>query len=156
MFKVILGGLLVLASAAASAAGLAPTQIAGRWTGDDRTSGRITLDIVACGSAWCGVKVEAGDKCGGTALKVEFVEALGQPSNSLQFNGTLELAPGTKPYVVQAWLVPPSEKRPLKLQIAGDTGAVYREYLRSFPFDAQLARVGDAVCRAPQTVSSLQ
>jgi hypothetical protein len=157
MLKTILGGLLVLASTAASAADLTPTQIAGRWTGEDQTSRRaITLDIVACGSAWCGIKVEAGDKCGGTALKVEFVEPLGQPSNSLQFNGTLELAPGTESYVVQAWLVPPSEKRPLKLQIAGDTGGTYREYLRSFPFDAQLARVGDAVCRAPQTVSALR
>ena len=48
--------------------------IAGRWQGDSYASdggGPLTLDIVACGAGWCGVKVEAGDKCGGTALKID-------------------------------------------------------------------------------------
>lgn len=134
------------------------TQIAGRWTGgtyDPKIGSPITLDIVACATGWCGIKVEAGDKCGGTALKVEYVEPLGPPSNSLQFDGTFEVAAGTEPYVVRAWLVPPSENHPLHLQIAGDTGGIYREYRRSFQFEAQMVRVGDAVCHAPATVSSL-
>ena len=142
-------------AAAVIAADLEPTQIAGRWAGTYDHKTDITLDIVACGKAWCGIKVEAGDKCSGTALKVEYDEALGQPSNSLQYDGTFELAVGAQPYVVQAWLIPPSEKHPLHLQIAGDTGGPYREYRRSFEFDVQLVRVGDAVCRAPQTVSAL-
>jgi hypothetical protein len=158
MRKVILGGLLVLAPMAASAADLRPAQIAGRWTGDthDLKSGRLTLDIVACGKGWCGIKLEAGETCGATALKVEVAEPLGPPSHSLQFNGSIELAAGTEPYVVQAWLVPPSEKHPLHLQIAGDTRGAYREYRRSFQFDVVLVRVGDAVCRAPATVSALR
>ena len=45
---------------------------------------------------------------------------------------------------------------PLKLQITGDTGGEFRAYRRSFPFEAQMARIKDAVCQAPQTVSSLQ
>ncbi len=165
MLKRILGSICVLATAAPLAAGAAgsdlkPVQIAGRWVGDtymESKTGALTLDIVACGNAWCGIKVEAGDKCGGTALKVEYVEPLADSqSDSLQFNGSLELARGTEPYVVQAWLVPPAENNALSLQITGDTGGEYRAYRRSFPFEAQMVRVQDAVCHAPQTVSSLQ
>jgi hypothetical protein len=166
MFKRILASICVLATAAplaATAAGsdLKPMQIAGRWTGEtytEKTGGplSLTLDIVPCGNAWCGIKIEAGDKCGGTALKVESVEPLADSqSDSLQFNGSLELAAGTEPYVVQAWLVPPQENSGLSLQLTGDTGGEYRAYRRSFPFEAQMVRTQDAVCHAPQTVSSL-
>lgn len=157
-----IAGVCVLAAAAIAAAAatreLKTADIAGRWSGTshaEKSRSILTLDIVACGKGWCGIKVEAGEKCGGTALKVAFGEPLGPPSHSLQFDGTFELADGTEPYIVQAWLVPPSEKHPLHLQIAGDTGGPYREYRRSFEFDVQLVRVGDAVCRAPQTVSAL-
>jgi len=165
MLKVILSTLCVLAAASplpAAAGGndLKPIEIAGRWTGDTYTQskgGPLTLDIVACGKAWCGIKVEAGDKCGGTALKVEYVTpAPDDQSDSLQFNGSLELAPGTEPYVVQAWLMPRGDDGVLTLQITGDTGGQYRAYRRSFPFEAQMTRMDDAVCRAPQTVSSLR
>ncbi len=165
MLKRILVSLCVLATAPPLAAGAAdtdlkPIQIAGRWMGETYTQtagGALTLDIVPCGNAWCGVKVEAGDKCGATALKVEFVEPLDpQPSDSMQFNGSLELAPGTEPYTVQLWLVPPSESGQLTMQITGDTGGQYRAYRRSFPFESALARVQDAVCHAPATVSSLR
>ena len=167
MLKRILGSICVLATAALLAAGagaagssLKPIQIAGRWTGDtylEKSGGPLTLDIVACGDAWCGIKVEAGDKCGGTALKVEYVEPLpDNQSDSLQFNGSLELAPGTEPYVVQAWMTPPQDNAGLSLQLTGDTGGEYRAYRRSFPFEAQMVRTQDAICHAPQTVSSLR
>lgn len=165
MLKRILGSICVLATAialtgSASASDLKPVQIAGRWMGDTYTQNAaapLTLDIVACGNAWCGIKVEAGGKCGGTALKVEPATPLpDNESDSLQFNGSLELAAGTEPYVVQAWLMPPSDNGSLTLQITGDTGGEYRAYRRSFPFEAQMARINDAVCHAPQTVSSLR
>jgi hypothetical protein len=164
MLKRILASICVLATAAPLAAegNLKPVQIAGRWTGDtytDKSGGpsALTLDIVACGNAWCGIKVEAGDKCGGTALKVEYVEPLpDNQSDSLQFNGSLELAPGTEPYVVQAWMTPPQDNAGLSLQLTGDTGGEYRAYRRSFPFEAQMVRTQDAICHAPQTVSSLR
>jgi hypothetical protein len=160
MRKRILASLCLLAfTAPVVAVETKPGQIGGRWTGDtydQKTGSLITLDIVACGNSWCGIMVEAGDKCGATAMKVDFVEPLGDPqSDSLRFDGTLELAPGTEPYMVQAWLLSANEKHPLMIQISGDTGGVYREYRRSFPFEARLVRVQDAVCHAPATVSSL-
>jgi hypothetical protein len=164
MLQRILSSLCVLATALPLAAGagettLKPIQIAGRWQGDSWASdkgGPLTLDIVACGAGWCGIKVEAGDKCGGTALKIDAGAVEG---DYLQYKGTLQLAPNTEPYVVQTSIFAPEADdppgSPLKLQITGDTGGEFRAYRRSFPFEAQLARVKDAVCQAPANVSSL-
>ena len=161
MLKVILSGLCVLATASPLFAGITAANIAGRWQGDSyaaNASGPLTLDIVACGAGWCGIKVEAGDKCGGTALKIDAGEAL-PDSDYIQFKGTLQLAPGTEPYVVQTSIFLPvpddAPGAPLRLQITGDTGGEFRAYRRSFPFEAQMARIKDAVCQAPQTVSAL-
>ena len=162
MLKVILSALCVLAAASPLSAAITAANIAGRWQGESYArdaGGPLTLDIVACGTGWCGVKVEAGDKCGGTALKIDAgVAETG--SDYIQFKGTLELAPGTEAYVVQTSLFVPTPDTPsgarLTLQITGDTGGEFRAYRRSFPFEAQMARVKDAVCHAPQTVSALQ
>lgn len=160
MLKVILSALCVLAAASPLSAAITAANIAGRWQGESwagEAGGPLTLDIVACGEGWCGIKVEAGDKCGGTALKIDAGMVEG---NYIQFKGTLQLAPNTEPYVVQTSIFttaaedPPGA--PLKLQITGDTGGQFRAYRRSFPFEAQLARTKDALCHAPQTVSSLQ
>jgi hypothetical protein len=161
MLKVILSALCVLAAAPplaadANAADLKAADIAGRWQGQSwsRESGSIlTLDIVACGDGWCGIRVAANDTCAGTALKVG---AGTVDENNAQFEGTLELAPGTEPYTVHATIFPPEEGKPLAMQITGDTGGEFRAYRRSFPFEAALARIKDAICHAPQTVSSLQ
>ena len=161
MLKVILSGLCVLATASPLFAGITAANIAGRWQGASYAGdagGPLTLDIVACGAGWCGIKVDVGDKCGGTALKIDAGEAL-PDSDYIQFKGTLQLAPGTEPYVVQTSLfMPTADTRsgaPLTLQITGDTGGEFRAYRRSFPFEAQMARIKDAVCQAPETVSSL-
>ena len=162
MLKVMLSALCVLAAASPLSAAITAASIAGRWQGDSYAGdagGPLVLDIVACGSGWCGVKVEAGDKCGGTALRIDAgVAETG--SDYIQFKGTLQLAPGTEPYVVQTsiFLPVPDDPpgAPLKLQITGDTGGEFRAYRRSFPFEAQMARVKDAVCHAPQTVSALR
>jgi hypothetical protein len=160
MFKRVLGGICLLAAAVPIAAGAATgelkaTDIAGRWIGASYTEtsgGTLTLDIVACGTGWCGIKVEAGDKCAGTGLKVNagVVE-----ENNAQFEGTLELTPNTEPYIIHATIFPPEEGKPLEMRITGDTGGEFRAYRRSFPFEAAMARIKDAVCRVPQTVSSL-
>ena len=160
MLKRMLSIICVLAAAAplaadAIAADLKVTDIAGRWQGNnwfEDTSGVLTLDIVACGDGWCGIRVAANDMCAGTALKVG---AGTVEEDNAQFEGTLELAPGTEPYTVHATIFPPEEGKPLAMQITGDTGGQFRAYRRSFPFEAQIARVRDAVCEAPQTVSSL-
>jgi len=160
MLKVILSALCVLATASSLSAGITAANIAGRWHGDSwavDAGGPLTLDIVACGEGWCGIKVEANDKCGGTALKIDAGAIVG---DYIQFTGTLQLAPGTEPYVVQTSIFTPTPDdppgAPLKLQITGDTGGEFRAYRRSFPFEAQIARIKDAVCQAPQTVSALQ
>ena len=158
MLKVILRTFCVLATAASplAAAEVGGERIAGRWQGQSYAgdnSGPLTLDIVACGQSWCGIRVAANDACGGTALKLNggAVE-----ENTARFEGTLELAPGTEPYTVQASVFPPEEGKAPEMQLVGDTGGQFRAYRRSFPFEAALVRLKDAVCRTPQTVSSLR
>jgi hypothetical protein len=161
MGRLIVSAICVLAAASAlsteSLAGaLSATDIGGRWQGGSYArdgGGPLTLDVVACGTGWCGIKVAANDSCGGTALKLDGGAAEG---DNLVFKGTLELAPGTEPYVVQGYLIPASNDAPMALQIIGDTGGQFRAYRRSFPFEATMARTRDAVCRAPQSVSSAE
>jgi hypothetical protein len=156
MLKIMLSAVCVLVAASPVTAGVTAADIAGRWQGESYANeggGTLTLDIVACGTGWCGVKVGANDACGGTALKVGAGAAEGE---NVLFVGTLELAPGTEPYVVHTTLMPAAEGSPVGLQITGDTGGQFRLYRRSFPFEAHMARMRDAICRVPQTVSSLR
>jgi hypothetical protein len=130
--------------------------IAGRWQGQSwrlEKGAELTLDIVACGDGWCGIRVMANDACGGTALKLNAGSMEGE---TLVFTGTLELAKDTEPYVVQTYMMQPGDGAPATLQITGDTGGEFRIYRRTFPFEATLARLSDAVCKAPQTVSSIR
>lgn len=160
MLKRMLSIICVLATAAplaadAIAADLEAADIAGRWQGQSYTQdsgGVLTLDIVVCGDGWCGIRVAANDTCAGTALKVN---AGTVDENNAQFEGTLELAAGTEPYTVHATIFPQEEGKPLAMQITGDTGGQFRAYRRSFPFEAHMARLRDAVCHVPQTVSAL-
>lgn len=160
MLRPIVRILCVLAAAAplipdARAADLKASDISGRWQGQSyarEKGGQLTLDIVACGAGWCGIRVAANDSCAGTALKVNGGKV---EENNAQFEGTLELAAGTEPYTVHATIFPPEDDKPLQMQLTGDTGGEFRIYRRSFPFEAALARLGDAVCKTPQTVSSL-
>jgi hypothetical protein len=152
--KIMVSVICVLAAAAPSAAGITAADIAGRWQGQSydvsKEGGSLTLDIVACGKGWCGVKVEANNVCGGAALKID----AGAPDgNNVLFKGTLKLAERTEPYVVHTWLIPADADRAVTLQITGDTGGEFRVYRRSFPFEVQMSRTQDAVCHAPQDVS---
>lgn len=159
MLKRTLSVICVLVAAAplvsaAIAADVKVADVAGRWEGDTyarEAGGKLTLDIVACGAGWCGIRVSANDTCGGTALK--FNAGVVEEGNA-QFEGTLELAPGTEPYTVRATIFPLEEGKQPTMQIIGDTGGQFRIYRRTFPFEAQMARTRDAVCKAPQTVSS--
>lgn len=162
MLKIILSGLCVLAAAVPLSAAISPANIAGRWQGEswaqDSSGSKLTLDIVRCGEGWCGITVAADNSCGGTALKID-AGKYEPDADYIQFNGSLQLAPKTEPYVVQVSIFEPASDEPvgspLKIQITGDTGGQFRAYRRSFPFEAQLVRMQDAVCHAPQTVSSL-
>ena len=161
MVKRSFGAISVLVVIAPLVAGAATRElktadIAGRWSGTshaEKSRSILTLDIVACGTGWCGIKVEVGDKCGGTALKLNSGVV---KENNGQFQGTLSLIPGTEPYTIHATIFPPDEGKPLEMQVTGDTSGNYQALQRSFPFEAALARVKDAVCKSPATVSSLQ
>ncbi len=172
-----IAALCVLAAAGAALAGdsadgtlaahPAAIDLAGRWEGRTYELARrgadcdgkpctLTLDLAPCGSGWCGVEViGAAQRCGATALKLDGGE--GNPGSSTLFKGKLELAKGTEPYVVEAYLVTMNEEAGAKreLQIAGDTGGEFRMFRRSFPFNATLALIGEAKCRPETTVSSL-
>jgi hypothetical protein len=163
----ILGVLCVLAAAATPAAAVSPdagsaaATIAGRWQGPnyilarngDCSGGKctLTLDIVACGNGWCGIEVAQDMSCGGTALKLDGGES---GNGSTLYKGRLELAEGTEPYIVQAYLIPAASGDGKEwLEIQGDTGGEFRVFRRSFPFNAQLARTGNAVCKTEKPVS---
>lgn len=133
---------------------------AGRWSGKyygfgelrSRCKGgscTITLDIAPCGKDWCGVLVKEDGGCGAIAMKAERGEA---KETWMQFNGTLELDPKAAGYVIQATLwTDDAGKR--GLEIIGDTGKELMFMRRSFPFSANLARSGDAVCTDAKATS---
>ncbi|WP_156827567.1 hypothetical protein [Hyphomicrobium zavarzinii] len=167
--------LCVLAAAGAALAGDAASppsggdaviDISGRWEGRSYELARtkdcaekpctLTLDVARCAAGWCGVEVlDAGRKCGSTALKLDAGERSAISGNTL-FKGKLELAQGTEPYVVEVSLINWSGDEPkTQLHITGDTGGEFRMFRRTFPFNATLARSGDAHCRPESTVSLL-
>jgi hypothetical protein len=167
----------LLATAGQAPAGDAPdtqestpgvANLSGRWQGrsyelsrrEDDCSGTrclLTLDIMKCTSGWCGVEVLDGDKrCGETALKLDAgTQAAGNVVPV--FKGTLELAKGTEPYVVEVYVVPGGRdgSPDRDLQIAGDTGGEFRMFRRSFPFNATLARTGEPACKPETSISLL-
>lgn len=145
----------------------APIDIAGRWEGRSFELARakdcggdvactLTLDLARCATGWCGVEVVGRERrCGTTALKLD-AGAINPEGGSTLFKGKLELAQGTEPYVVEVYLYPPAASgEKSALEITGDTGGEFRMFRRSFPFNATLARAGDAVCRPDATVSML-
>lgn len=168
--------LCVLSAAGPALAGEAPggkpaeaaaVDLAGRWEGRTFELSRasqdcgekpctLTLDLVRCTTGWCGVEVTGAEhRCGATALRLDAGEA--NPNGPTLFKGKLELAQGTEPYVVEAYLVGPSAgEDTAEFQITGDTGGEFRMFRRSFPFNATLVRAGDAQCRPDATVSLLE
>lgn len=159
----------VLAGDDAATTAPAPEQavidISGRWEGRTYEIARrpdcgdkpctLTLDVARCATGWCGVEVTGSEqRCGATALKLDAGDASGAVT---LFKGKLELAKGTEPYVVEAYLVDAGgDSVEKQLQIAGDTGGEFRMFRRTFPFNATMARSGDARCKPETTVSSLE
>ena len=111
----------------------------------------MTLDISACATGWCGVRVTPDGGCGGVAMKVTTAESR---ANAQTFTGKLDLVPGADAYSIQATLWK-SEDEPAKrfVNMIGDTGPELRFMRRSFPFEAALSRSGDATCASDKPVS---
>lgn len=153
---------LCVTAAAPASAGVAASDVAGRWHVDriwmstranDCEAGKcgLTLDIVACGTGWCGIEVSDKNVCGATSLR--FDSGKSETSGGMLFSGKLELARGTEPYVVEAYLRGAEGDAPAELSITGDTGGEFRVFRRSFPFHATLARAGSATCKLDKPVS---
>ena len=69
------------------------------------------------------------------------------------FDGKLSLAKGSDAYVVEAHHRPAHGGESSILTLVGDTGPELMLFRRSFPFNATLTRVADAVCKAEKPVS---
>ncbi len=115
----------------------------------------LTYDIVACGDDWCGIAVSETTPCGAVALKMSRDTVKNRPN---KFTGKLELAKGSAPYVVEGWYSAPDTKAgegsdKAHLNFVGDTGGELLMMRRSFPFQAELARVGEPVCTIEKATS---
>ncbi len=104
------------------------------YAGD--SGGPLTLDIVACGRAGAGSSVEANDKCGGTALKLDAGGT--SRSNTTSVRGHARARAGNRALrrADVGLRAGPEPAGALELQIIGDTGGQFRAYRRSFPFEA--------------------
>jgi hypothetical protein len=144
----------------AKAAAISSIALAGRWSGhyygygshgSDACAGTgcsLTYDVVACADGWCGISVTSDQTCGriGVRLAVD-PKAAGR----MAFKGKLELAKGSAPYTVEAWYH--EEEGTANLHLLGDTGPELLLMRRSFPFEAQLSRTGEAQCTLEKAMS---
>jgi len=150
-----------LEAAPVAVAALAAPAIAGRWSGtphairnDASRCGpegcNLVLDIVACGTGWCGIEVTRAKACGAEAMQLAVHS---DPKRIGAFEGKLSLGQETQSYVIEATYEAAENGQPARLYLIGDTGPEFMMVRRSFPFHATLARVGDAVCKSEKPVS---
>ena len=152
------------ADATTQVAPVAPAKIvlAGRWSGRYYGYGRhesradcaetgctLTYDIVACNDGWCGIAVKDDKTCGPVGVRLTTDEA---KKGASAFKGKLELAKGSAPYTVEAWYRA-EEGGATSLHFLGDTGPELLLMRRSFPFEANLARTGEANCTLDKATS---
>jgi hypothetical protein len=119
-----------------------PEGFAGRWVS---VRDKLTLDISRCADGWCGVAVEEG-RCGRTVLQLR----TRRPGSSA-LGGTLQLAPDSAHYGVQAWVRSEADK--VVLGITGHTGERFNPMRRMFDFRAELVRMDAPACTPDNKVS---
>jgi hypothetical protein len=143
-------------------AAITPVSLAGRWTGHYYGYGRagdeqgcgdegcgMTYDIVACKEGWCGIAVKDDKSCGAVGVHL----ATDTSDGDSAFKGKLELAKGAAPYAVKAWYQADKDSNTVQLHFLGDTGPELLMFRRSYPFEANLARSGDATCTLDKATS---
>lgn len=141
---------------------LNPISLAGRWTGQYYGFGRsgegpdcsdnackLTYDIVACKEGWCGISVKSDNSCGLLALHLAAEAKTGER----MFTGNLEIAKGAASYAVGAWRNIDKDSGAINLHFIGNTGAELLLFRRSYPFEADLTRSGDAICTLDKATS---
>src|SRR5262245_36066405 len=122
----------------------------GRWIADNQS---LTLDLSRCGDGWCGVEVTNAGSCGRTILRV--AKSTGDSNSEL--TGQLELAAQAQPYAIGINLYRRDPNDPGTLLISGhtrgDTGTHFEPWRRTYPYQVEFTRVGDAVCLPSPKVS---
>jgi hypothetical protein len=149
-------------STVAKAVAGTPISIAGRWTGNSYGYGRragaqdcgdtgcgMTYDIVACKEGWCGISVKNDKSCGAVGLHLAADRKVGEGV----FKGELEPAKGAAPYAVEAWYGADKDSGAIGLHFVGNTGAELLLFRRSYPFEADMTRAGDATCTLDKATS---
>lgn len=144
-------------------AALQPVSLAGRWSGSHYGYGRgadrescsaegckLTYDIVACKQGWCGIAVNDDKTCGAIGVRLTADTKSPEPNT---FDGKLELAKGSAAYTVKAWFYADKDSGTVQIRLLGDTGPELLLMRRSFPFEADLARTGDATCTLDKATS---
>ena len=143
-------GLIVTASAVASAASAPRSPYYGRWTVSEErpvftTKGRAykTIDIAVCGNDFCGVSVGDDGKCGATLFRFLARNASGETT----LRGKGRWGGERKNVQINFWEdgeTPPSSVLDLYL---GD-GHSFGERSASMPrFHAEYKRTGEARCK---------
>ena len=108
------------------------------------------LDISPCGAGYCGQLVKSDDQCDRTVLTVALKITLPQ-ARDLTFDGELTLPGLPRVFKARVNVTRQNATSAAKMVIVGDD--VEPNFVRrTFPFSAQLARIGDASCR-PKTTS---
>jgi hypothetical protein len=156
------GGSAAAEDNATKVAPAAAVSLAGRWTGHYYGYGRageergcgdegcgLTYDIVACKQGWCGIAVKNDKSCGAIGVHL----AADAKDGENVFKGKLELAKGAAPYAVEAWISPDKDSKVVQMHFLGDTGPELLMFRRSYPFEANLARIGDATCTLDKATS---
>ena len=149
-------------TSSAKIAEVTPISLAGRWAGHYYGYGRpgdtqgcddggcaLTYDIVACKEGWCGIAVKDDKSCGTVGVRL----AADAKEGDSAFKGKLELAKGAAPYAVEAWFGAAKDSNTVQLHFLGDTGPELLMFRRSYPFEANLARAGDATCTLDKATS---
>ena len=117
---------------------------AGRWRAEKPD---LVLDIIPCGTGWCGAEVTGKGVCGREMLRL-----LPGEMTADAWRGRLELAAEAQVYAVEARLGSASNN-PRTLSLVGHSGRAFLPMRRVMSYRAQFVRSGDPVCRSQKPIS---
>lgn len=123
--------------------------LAGRWVSERYG---FALDIGRCGAGWCGIRVRADGSCGDLALRLEPAEAM---FGSDRFAGTFDRRIGADRHAVQGHLYRPQADGRPALALTGEPGERLQPMRRTFPYQDDLRRAGEAACRTEDRTSAV-
>lgn len=133
----ILGMAMPVAASAESAVG--------RWQSERPA---LVLDISACAEGYCGVQVNADGSCDRRVLTFAALsEMFPLTVPAVEPPGRLQLATHPAPMEARVSLAPGRAESPPRIIIyASERAGPAMAMRRFFPFQAVLARIGDAAC----------